>query len=58
MRQYGESESALLAAVAGLETARGSNFNRTQDGYRALRDLYSTMGKADDAARWNAKLVP
>jgi serine/threonine-protein kinase len=58
MRQYGESESALLAAVAGLETARGPNFNRTQDGYRALRELYATLGKADDAARWNAKLVP
>jgi eukaryotic-like serine/threonine-protein kinase len=54
--QYGEAESTLLAAVAGLEAARGPNFNRTQDGYRALRDLYSTMGKADDAARWNAKL--
>ena len=55
-RQYAESESTLLAAVAGLEAARGASFNRTQDGYRALGDLYSTMGKADDAARWNAKL--
>lgn len=57
MRQYAESESTMLAAVAGLEAARGPNFNRTQDGYRALRDLYSTMGKADDAAHWNAKLT-
>jgi tetratricopeptide (TPR) repeat protein/predicted Ser/Thr protein kinase len=56
MRQYGESEATLLAAVAGLEAARGPNFNRTQDGYRALHDLYSAMGKADEAARWNAKL--
>jgi eukaryotic-like serine/threonine-protein kinase len=56
MRQYGESETTLLAAVAGLESARGPNFNRTQDGYRALSDLYSAMGKPDDAARWNAKL--
>jgi tetratricopeptide (TPR) repeat protein len=55
-RQYAESESTLLAAVAGLEAARGAGFNRTQDGYRALGDLYSTMGRPDDAARWNAKL--
>jgi hypothetical protein len=58
MREYVESESALLAAVAGLETARGPNFTRTQDGYRALRELYATLGKADAAARWNAKLAP
>lgn len=56
MRQYGESEATLLAAVAGLEAARGPRFNRTQDGYRALYDLYSTIGKDDEAARWNAKL--
>jgi eukaryotic-like serine/threonine-protein kinase len=56
MRQYGESEATLLAAVAGLEAARGPDFNRTQDGYRALHDLYATMGKADEAAHWNAKL--
>ena len=58
LRQYDESESTLLAAVAGLETARGPNFTRTQDGYRALRELYATTGKADAAARWNAKLAP
>jgi tetratricopeptide (TPR) repeat protein len=58
LRQYGESESTLLAAVAGLETARGPHFTRTQDGYRALRELYATLGNADAAARWNAKLVP
>lgn len=56
MRQYGESEATLLAAVAALEAARGANFNRTQDGYRALHDLYSALGKADEAARWDAKL--
>jgi tetratricopeptide (TPR) repeat protein len=57
MRQYGESESTLLSAVSGLEAARGPDYNRTQDGYRALRDLYSAMGRADDAARWSAKLT-
>jgi hypothetical protein len=58
LRHYGESESTLLAAVAGLETVRGANFTRTQDGYRALRELYATLGNADAAARWNAKLAP
>jgi tetratricopeptide (TPR) repeat protein/predicted Ser/Thr protein kinase len=56
MNQYVESEATLLPAVAGLEAARGPNFNRTQDGYHDLHDLYSAMGKPDDAARWNAKL--
>lgn len=56
LHRYGESESTLLAAVAGLEAARGAGFNKTQDGYRALSDLYAAMDKADEAARWKAKL--
>jgi tetratricopeptide (TPR) repeat protein len=55
-KRWVESEATLLRAVAGLEAARGPNFNRTQDGYRALRDLYSAMAKPDEAERWNAKL--
>jgi hypothetical protein len=31
--------------------------NRTQDGYRALRDLYGTLGRPEDAANWNNTLV-
>jgi hypothetical protein len=58
LRQLGESESTLLAAVSGLETARGPSFNRTQDGYRALRDLYTALGKTDAAALWNSKIPP
>ncbi len=57
MNQYAESEGTLLPAVAGLEAARGSNFNRTQDGYRALRDLYAVMGRPGESARWSAKLA-
>lgn len=56
LHQYRDAESNLLAAVAGLEKARGPDFNRTQDGYRALSKLYSTIGKPDEAARWAAKL--
>jgi eukaryotic-like serine/threonine-protein kinase len=58
MRRYGEAESMLQAAVSGLEAARGPNFKRTQEGYRALRDLYAALGKADTAAHWNSKILP
>ena len=55
--QYAEAEPTLLAAVSGLETARGPSFRRTQDGYRALRDLYATLGRPEEAANWNNKLA-
>jgi hypothetical protein len=58
MREFVDSEATLLAAVAGLEAARGSNFMRTQSGYRALRDLYAALGKTDAAALWNNKIQP
>jgi serine/threonine-protein kinase len=57
-RRYGEAEAILLAAVAGLEAARGANFNGTQEGYRTLHDLYAAMGKADAAAHWSSKILP
>jgi tetratricopeptide (TPR) repeat protein len=57
-RQYAQAETTLLAAVAGLESVRGAKFNRTQDGYRSLRELYTQEGKTDEAARWNAKISP
>jgi eukaryotic-like serine/threonine-protein kinase len=56
-RKFAEAETTLLAAVAGLEAARGSSFNRTQDGYRALRDLYLTLDRPDEAARWSHKVL-
>jgi tetratricopeptide (TPR) repeat protein len=55
-RQFAEAESTLLAAVSGLEASRGPSFNRTQDGYRVLRDFYTTLGRPDQAATWGAKL--
>jgi serine/threonine-protein kinase len=58
LRRYRESEATLLAAVSGLERARGPGFNRTQDGYRALRDLYTTLGKTRAAAGWNSRILP
>jgi hypothetical protein len=56
LRHYPEAESTLLAAVSGLESSRGPRFNRTEDGYRALRDLYTAIGRTDEAARWRDKL--
>ncbi len=56
LRHYPEAESTLLAAVSGLESSRGPRFNRTEDGYRALRDLYTALGRSDEAARWEDKL--
>jgi hypothetical protein len=55
-KRYPEAEAVLLAAVAGLEAARGANFRRTQEAYRTLRDLYAALGRADEAARWAAKI--
>ncbi len=57
LHRYRDAESTLLAAVSGLEAARGPGFDRTQDGYRALRDLYAATGRAAEAARWNAKIA-
>ncbi len=58
LHDYRASEATLLPAVSGIETARGASFNRTQDGYRALRDLYTALGRTDEAARWSAKILP
>jgi serine/threonine-protein kinase len=58
LRRYRDAEPVLLAAVSGLEAARGPGFKRTQDGYRTLRDLYTVLGKGDAAASWNSKLLP
>ncbi|MGO9993371.1 MAG: protein kinase domain-containing protein [Steroidobacteraceae bacterium] len=55
-KRYAEAESALLAAVAGLEAARGPNFRRTQEAYRTLRDLYTDTGRPGEAARWAGKI--
>jgi serine/threonine-protein kinase len=52
-----EAEALLLPAVRTLEEVRGAGFDRTQDGYRALRDLYRGWGRPDEAARWGSKLT-
>jgi len=56
VHQNDEAETLLLGAAAGLEHTRGPDFLRTQDAYRALRDLYLARGNMDAASRWGAKL--
>jgi tetratricopeptide (TPR) repeat protein len=56
--RYAEAQAQLMAAVAGLEAARGPGFHRTQTGYATLRDVCLAQGKTTEAARWASKLTP
>jgi hypothetical protein len=58
LHRYAEAEPVLLQAVSMLEKDRGTRFERTQTGYRALRDLYAATGKTEQAASWQRKLLP
>ena len=53
-----EALSTLLQAVRELEAARGPSFHRTQAAYQALGDLYARLGRAEERARWAAKILP
>jgi tetratricopeptide (TPR) repeat protein len=53
-----EAEPLLLNAVKALEGFRGTSYDHTQTGYRALRDLYLNTGRADEAAMWQNKILP
>jgi hypothetical protein len=46
----------LLAASKVLEESRGKDFERTQDSYKALRDLYAGWNRPAAAARYAALL--
>jgi serine/threonine-protein kinase len=56
-RRYDEAESTLLRAAAALEAARGPRYRRTQEAYRALRDLYAATDREPDAARFSGKII-
>jgi tetratricopeptide (TPR) repeat protein len=58
LHRYDEAEPLLLAAVSALEAARGAGYSSTQDGYRALRDLYAGWGRPQESAKWQGKLLP
>jgi tetratricopeptide (TPR) repeat protein len=53
-----EAEPLLLTAVKALEGFRGTSYDHTQAGYRALRDLYANTGRAAEAALWQKKILP
>ena len=57
LRRYGEAEPILLSSVASLEKSRGPANNRTQQAYKALSEVYTALGRPDEAARWQAKLT-
>jgi hypothetical protein len=56
-KRYAEAEPLLLAAAAGLEAARGSQFRRTQEAYRWLRELYLATDRPDAARIWGSKVT-
>jgi hypothetical protein len=47
-----EADPLLLNAVKVLEGFRGTGYDHTQAGYRALRDLYAHTGRPAEAAPW------
>jgi tetratricopeptide (TPR) repeat protein len=54
--RFGEAETTLRQAIAALEQARGPDYRRTQQAYRALRDLYLATDRPADARTLTAKL--
>jgi len=57
MHQYGEAEPLLLSTVASLEAGRGARYVSTQDGYRALKNLYAGLGRPEESAKWQSKIL-
>jgi tetratricopeptide (TPR) repeat protein len=58
LQRYAEAEPLLLESVPALVAASSTRSDRTQDGYRALRDLYAATGRTAEAAQWQSKLLP
>ena len=54
--KYPEAEPLLRGAVTALEKSRGPRYEHTQEGYRALVDLYRHTGRSDEAAQLQGKL--
>jgi hypothetical protein len=57
LKDYAQAEPILLETVKEFEKSRGPTFHRTQAGYQSLRDLYSGLGRPDDARIWANKLL-
>jgi tetratricopeptide (TPR) repeat protein len=58
LNRYGQAEPLLLQAVPKLEKDRGAQFDRTQEGYRTLGELYAATNRPQEAAVWRSKLTP
>jgi tetratricopeptide (TPR) repeat protein len=58
LHRYAEAEPMLKSAVKALEAGRGADYVSTQDGYRALRDLYAGLGRTQESVQWQSKLSP
>jgi serine/threonine-protein kinase len=56
LHRNADAESILLQAAADLEVSRGPGFYWTQKCYAMLRDLYASLGRTADAARFAAKI--
>ena len=56
--RYQEAEPMLVRAVADLEALRGPASERTQAGFRGLRDLYANTGRPAVAANVQRKILP
>jgi tetratricopeptide (TPR) repeat protein len=57
LHQYEEAEPLLLSTVASLEAGRGARYISTQDAYRALHDLYAGLGRSQESAKWQSKIL-
>jgi tetratricopeptide (TPR) repeat protein len=57
LHQYEEAEPLLLSTVASLEAGRGARYISTQDAYRALHDLYAGLGRTQESAKWQSKIL-
>jgi tetratricopeptide (TPR) repeat protein len=57
LHRYEEAEPLLLSTVAGLEAGRGARYASTQDAYRALHDLYAALGRPQESAKWQSKIL-
>jgi tetratricopeptide (TPR) repeat protein len=56
--RYADAEPLLQQSVPILEALRGPTSERTQAGFRALRDLYANTGRLSEAAVLQKKMLP
>jgi eukaryotic-like serine/threonine-protein kinase len=56
-KRYPAAEQLLLPAVALLERTQGPEFQRTQEAYGDLVELYARTNRAAEAQEWKGKLI-